>query len=82
MLKGTYEPKHDENLMKNEGDVEAARAYFLEKRPNNLNFLLEKRYSWMNRFISKNSKAIELDSGAGFAKEFIKDKGLLLTDVQ
>jgi SAM-dependent methyltransferase len=82
MIKNSiYIPEHDKNLMKNEGDVEAARNYYFLNRPNNLNFLLKKRYEWMNKYISDNSKVIELGSGAGFAKEFIKSNNLLLTDI-
>jgi len=81
LLKSTYFPKHYENFMKNEGDIDAAREYFLKNRPSNLEFLLQKRYSWMNNYINEDSKVVELGSGAGFAKEFIKSDNLLLTDI-
>ena len=74
-------PKIDENRMKSVGDVKHARDSFLTKRPSNLLFLLEKRYSWMNSFIAHDSKGIEVGCGAGFAKEFIQHEDFLLTDI-
>ena len=35
----------------------------------------------MNKFINKNDVGIEVGSGAGFAKYFIKNKNLKLTDL-
>jgi len=66
--------------MKNEGDVKTARERFLNERPTNLNFLLSSRYSWMNEFTNNKKKVIEIGSGAGFSKEFIRNKNLELTD--
>lgn len=81
LLPRIYFPSHTENRMASEGDVAAARARFLTERPNNLNFLLEQRYGWMNEYLRAKEKVFELGSGAGFAKEFIKNPSLKLTDV-
>lgn len=78
----TYFPKHKENRMKNEGDVEAARRYFQTGKNRVLYRLIEQRFSWMNDFIKDgDKKVIELGCGAGLSKNFIESKNLLLTDV-
>ena len=45
-----------------------------------MKFLLNKRFSWMNEFIKESDKGI-VRSGAGFSKEFIKNKNFKLTDL-
>ena len=78
-LKKEFFPKHEENLMENEGDLQAARNEFIKNRFSNVDFLLRKRYSWMNRELTKEQKIIEVGSGAGFSKLYIK-KNIILTD--
>ncbi len=81
-MKNTYFPSHDENRMKNEGNVEAARKYFLEGKNRVLYNLIKQRFSWMNDYIkSTDEVVIELGCGAGLSKEFIKSEKLILTDV-
>jgi len=80
-LQSTYFPRHEENLMAHEGDVERARESFINHRKNNLNFLLENRYGWMNDYIDESDKVVELGCGAGFSKLFIDHHDLTLTDV-
>ena len=75
-----FYPKHEENKMKDEGDVESARKYFIENRPKNLEFLLHQRYNWMNEYIGENQRIIEIGSGAGFAQFFLKEK-IILSDI-
>ena len=75
-------PTHDLNRMANEGDLVAARDLFLRQRPNNLNYLLNKRYSWMNHYLQSKEHVIEVGSGAGFSKEFIHHSNFQLTDVE
>ena len=74
-------PEHEENKMKNEGNVLLAREQYYKYKPSNLVYLLKKRYSWMNKYISKEDKGIELGCGTGVAKDFIKNKSLILTDL-
>ena len=45
MLKKTYFPEHSQNRMEDEGNLEKARYNFYKKKPTNLIFLLEKRFS-------------------------------------
>lgn len=80
-LPKTYFPTHDENRMKQEGDVEAARDYFIKNKPNNLSFLLNQRYSWMNPYLEGAKECIEIGCGAGFSKFFLENQNLRLTDV-
>ena len=73
-------PLKDEALLYNVGNVEDARKIFLESRPKNLEYLLQKRYGWMNDFLSENQVGFEVGAGAGLSKCFIENKNLLLTD--
>jgi SAM-dependent methyltransferase len=58
----------------------ASRKDFLDKRPSNLNHLLEQRYGWMNAYVSGKRDIVELGSGAGFCREFVSNPNLKLTD--
>lgn len=81
-MKKEYFPSHDKNRMKNEGDVESARSYFLLGKNKILHGLIEQRFAWMNDFIKDTDETlIELGCGAGLSKLFIKNKKLVLTDV-
>lgn len=62
------------------GDIDLARKIFLKEKFNNLNYLLNKRFTWMNQYIKPNSKTIELGSGAGFSELFIESE-ILMTDI-
>ena len=89
MLPKKFLPKKKENKMKYEGNVINARKFFLKDKKNNLKFLLKTRYDWIdnniNKYIEKTlikePKIIELGSGCGFIKFFIKKK-IILTDVK
>ena len=67
--------------MKSVSSTHEARKFFFNTKSKNLNFLLRERYSWMNKFIFENDKGIDLGSGAGFSKFYIKNKNLRLTDL-
>ena len=82
LLRGPYQPTHEENRMKNEGNVEHARRLFYEKPKKNLVFLLRNRFQWMNQYIDpQRSVGVELGCGQGFGKEVIHAKSYLLTDL-
>ena len=71
----------EENKMNSIANTKIARDLYYSAKYPNVQFLLEKRFSWMNDFINKNDIGIEVGSGAGFAKEFIKNKNFKLTDL-
>lgn len=76
-----YNSKHEENKLNHEGDVVYAREFYYAKKPANLKFLLKNRYEWMNKYIKKGDKVLEVGCGTGISKDFIrKDCNLLLTD--
>lgn len=81
LLGKTFFPDHASNKMAHEGDVIGARARYLERKPNNLRFLLEKRFAWMNEYITPGTKALELGCGAGFLQLFVKEP-VTLSDVE
>ena len=69
------------NRMREIANTKIAREMFNSSKSANLKFLLNKRFSWMNNFINENNIGIEVGSGAGFAKYFIKNKNFKLTDM-
>ena len=71
----------DENKMNSIANTKIARDLYYSAKSQNVKFLLEKRFSWMNEFINENDIGIEVGSGAGFAKDFIKNKNFKLTDL-
>ncbi len=70
-----------ENRMKSIANTTIARELYYSSKSKNVKYLLEKRFSWMNKFIGENDIGIEVGSGAGFSKEFIKNKNFKLTDL-
>ncbi len=81
-LPSTYFPTHEENRFQHEGDVARAREFFLAHRPRNLEFLLHKRYSWMNAHLQPGQRVVEFGAGSGLSKEFIRHEGFRITDVE
>lgn len=73
-LSGPYRPSHAQNRMQQEGNLQTARNNFLEKRFNNLDFLLKQRYSWMNKYLKSDQKIIEIGCGAGFSELYLNFK--------
>ena len=80
ILKKVQFPK-EANRMKSIANTKIARELYYSSKSKNLKYLLEKRYLWMNNFIEQNAKGIEVGSGAGFTKDFIKSKNFKLTDL-
>ena len=69
------------NRMQSIANTKIARDLYYSANSKNLKFLLSKRFSWMNKFINENDQGIEVGSGAGFSKDFIKNKNFKLTDL-
>lgn len=80
LLSKKFYPPPGRNRMKNVDNVLESREYFLENRPGNLNFLLEQRYTWMNKFIASDQIGIEVGCGNGLSKEFITSNNYSVTD--
>ena len=68
------------NRMKTIADVETAIKEFKNKENKNLDFLLKNRFSWMKKFISSKDKGLEVGAGAGFSKNYIKNKNFVISD--
>ena len=71
----------DENRMKSIANTQIARELYYSSNSKNVKFLLNQRFSWMNDFIKEEDHGIEVGSGAGFAKDFIKNKNFKLSDL-
>jgi len=81
VLAREYKPARAENRMRSERDVLAARADYAQRKSANLHALLRSRFAWMNEYIGPNSIGVDVGCGAGFSREFIHCKKLLLTDL-
>ena len=64
----------EDNRMQSIADTKIARERYYSGKSNNVKYLLHKRFSWMNNFIKEDDRGIEVGSGAGFSKDFIKNK--------
>ncbi len=71
----------DQNKMKSIGNTKIARDLYYSSSSKNLKYLLYQRFNWMNDFIKDSDIGIEVGSGAGFSKDFIKNKNFKLTDL-
>ena len=72
---------NNENRMKSIADTKIARELYYSSKSKNVKFLLNERFSWMNDFIQDEDTGIEVGSGAGFSKDFIKNNNFKLTDI-
>ncbi len=63
-------------------DTLKSRKKFKNKKNKNVRFLLEKRFLWMNDYIKGKKNIIELGSGNGAIKDILKNKKIILTDIQ
>ena len=71
----------EDNRMQSIANTKVARETYYSNKYNNVKFLLSKRFGWMNKFIKESDHGIEVGSGAGFSKDFIKSKNFKLTDL-
>ena len=76
-----YKGSGGTGIMRSTGDLISARSSWQNNENTNLEFLLHYRYTWMNKFISKDSKGLEIGSGIGASKKYIrKDSNLFISD--
>ena len=52
--------KSKENKMRYIADTKIALDHYISKKSNNLDFLLKKRFNWMNDFIKDSDVGIEI----------------------
>ena len=71
----------EENRMRAISDTKYARKIYLSSKNKNVKYLLSNRFGWMNKHIKENDVGIEVGSGSGFTKDFIKNKNFKLTDL-
>ena len=68
----------NKNLNLNDKEIKKilsnSRQIFMEKKYSNLDYLLNKRYTWIDREISGLKDILEIGSGAGLSKFYIKNK--------
>tara|TARA_Y100000768_G_scaffold228920_1_gene172856 strand:- start:1591 stop:2394 length:804 start_codon:yes stop_codon:yes gene_type:complete len=57
------------------------RRRIMSSKNQNLIYLLNKRFSWMRKYIRGKKTIIELGSGNGCIKKIIDDKRIILTDI-
>ena len=69
------------NRMKSVASTDAAIKNFNSTKSQNLKFLLKQRFDWMNNFIKENDTGLEVGSGAGFTRFFIKNKNFKMSDL-
>ena len=69
------------NRMKTISNTKIAKEIYNSSKSKNLKFLLHQRFNWMNKYIKQDDLGIEVGSGAGFLRDFIKNKNLKLTDM-
>ena len=73
MLKILKKIKFDdkENRMSKVGATEDVIKNYKQGKNKNLDYLLSKRFSWMNNFIRSSDVGLEVGAGAGLSKKFI-----------
>ena len=79
MLKILKKIKFDEkeNRMSKVAATEDVVKNYTKGKNKNLDYLLSKRYGWMNNFIQSSEIGLEVGAGAGFSKHFILNKNLM-----
>ncbi len=79
-IKNTAKFDKSTNRMKIVANIQKAIIEFKKDKNRNLNFLLFKRFNWMNNYISENDNGLEVGAGAGFTRKYIKNKNFLISD--
>ena len=72
-----FKPKKEKQC-----NVYESRRRFMNKKNKNLNYLLKNRFIWMKEFIKNKKNIIELGSGNGASKIILKNKNIILTDIE
>ena len=75
ILKKIKFDEKDNRMTKVQATEEVIKNYNKGKNKN-LDYLLSKRFSWMNNFIRSSDVGLEVGAGAGLSKKFILNKNL------
>ncbi len=62
--------------------IHKSRKKFKSKKNKNTFFLLQERFSWMKNYLKEKKIIIELGCGNGASKYILKNKKIILTDIQ
>ena len=62
-------------------DIHDNRKKILESENQNLIFLLNKRFKWMEKYLNGKKNIIESGSGNGCIKKILNNKHIILTDI-
>ena len=81
LLAGDLVAKHGKHPFSEMQTIKKARKDLLNNRNTNIFFLIEKRYSWMNKYINEFDRGIELGCGTGVSEIHINSKNFKLTDI-
>jgi SAM-dependent methyltransferase len=68
--------------MKDVGDLEKNREYYLRTRFPNLTFLFKKRFEWMATYIRDTDEVLEVGAGIGVTKLFLTKGHITLSDIE
>lgn len=83
MLRAPYVPAPAQSRMGSHGDLAEARRRYVEEPSRNLQFLLRKRYGWLRHHIDPDrADGVELAAGIGVARDLVRARSLLLTDIE
>jgi SAM-dependent methyltransferase len=83
MLRSPYSPAAAQSRMGSHGDLAEARRRYVEHPSRNLQFLLQKRYGWLCEHIDPDhGDGVELAAGIGVARDLVRARSLLLTDLE
>ena len=70
----------NENRMPKVAATEDVVKNYKKGKNKNLDYLLSKRFGWMNNFIQSSEVGLEVGAGAGLSKYFIQNKNLKISD--
>lgn len=82
ILGHAFHPAPNASRMRESGDLTSARQTYWERPSRNLHYLLRRRYEWCNDFVSPDHDGVELAAGIGAARDFVRCRSLLLTDIE
>jgi SAM-dependent methyltransferase len=82
LLGNAFQPPPGTSRMRETADLEHAWRAYREHPSRNLVRLLRQRYEWCNDFVTADDDGVELAAGIGAARDFIRCRSLLLTDLE